>query len=136
MLCLLSSAQQNDSVVHNHVSIPFPNSLPFSYYRILNKVPCTLFVSYLFFFPILNIGVCTWQSQTPNTSFPYLLPNIHKFVLYICVSICVLYISFFFIEILQISDIIWYLSFSDLVNLVWSSPGPSILLQMALFHSF
>jgi len=36
----------------------------------------------------------------------------------------------------HISDIIWYLSFSDLLNLLWSFLGPSMLLQMALFHSF
>ena len=34
------------------------------------------------------------------------------------------------------SDVIWYLPFSDLLHLTWSSPGPSMLLQMALFHSF
>ena len=28
------------------------------------------------------------------------------------------------------------LSLSDLLHLVWQSPGPSMLLQMALFHSF
>ena len=36
----------------------------------------------------------------------------------------------------HISDIIWYLSLSNLLHLVWSSLGPSMLLQMALFHSF
>ena len=30
----------------------------------------------------------------------------------------------------------WYLSFSDLLHTVWQSLGPSMLLQMALFHSF
>ena len=34
------------------------------------------------------------------------------------------------------SDIIWYLSLSDLLHLVWSSLGPCMLLQMAIFHSF
>ena len=34
------------------------------------------------------------------------------------------------------SDTIWYLSFSDLLHLVWQSLDPSMLLQMALFHFF
>ena len=34
------------------------------------------------------------------------------------------------------SDIIGYLSVSDLLHLAWSSLGPSMLLQMALFPSF
>ena len=35
-----------------------------------------------------------------------------------------------------ISDTMWYLSFSDLLHLVWKSLVASMLLQMALFHSF
>ena len=34
-----------------------------------------------------------------------------------------------------ISNIIWYLSFCDLIHLIWHSLGPFVLLQMALFHS-
>ena len=40
---------------------------------------------------------------------------------------------FFFFKALHIRNIIWYLSFSDLVHLVRSSLGPSMLLQMNIF---
>ena len=44
--------------------------------------------------------------------------------------ICVL------LQIPHINDIIWYLSFSDLFCLVWYFLSPSMLLEVALFHSF
>ena len=43
---------------------------------------------------------------------------------------------FVFFWIPCISNIIWYLSFSVWLHLVWSSPSPFMSLQMALFHSF
>ena len=35
-----------------------------------------------------------------------------------------------------VKGVIWYFSFSDLLQSVWQSLGLSMLLQMALFHSF
>ena len=63
---LVSGVQQSDSVIHIHVSILFQIRFPF---RLLHNIdqsslcyavgPCWL--------SILNIAVCTCQSQTPNT---------------------------------------------------------------------
>ena len=50
---------------------------------------------------------------------------------------CKKLICTFFKKISHVSAIIWYcLSVSDLLHLIWQSPGLSILLQMALFCSF
>ena len=62
-----------------------------------------------------------------------------KIVFYICNSVSVFKISSFvpfFIRFHLLSDIMWYLAFFDLLHSVWQSLGPSVLLQMALFHSF
>ena len=39
----------------------------------------------------------------------------------------------FFFKALHIRNIMWYLPFLDLVHLVWSSLGPSMLLQASIF---
>ena len=64
---LVSGVQQSDSVIHIHVSILFQILFPF---RLLHNIeqssqcytvgPCWL--------SILNIAVCTRQSQTPSLS--------------------------------------------------------------------
>ena len=64
---LVSGVQQSESVIHIHVSILFQILFPF---RLLHSIeqsslcytvgPCWL--------SILNIAVCTCQSQTPNLS--------------------------------------------------------------------
>ena len=66
---LVSGVQQSDPVIHIHVSILFQILLPF---RLLQNIeqcylcytlgPCCL--------SILNIAVCTYQSQTPSLSLP------------------------------------------------------------------
>ena len=66
---LVSGVQTSDSVLHIHVSILFQILFPF---RLLQSIdqsslcytvgPCWI--------PILNIAVCTCQSQTPNLSLP------------------------------------------------------------------
>ena len=70
---LVSDVQQSDSVIHIHVSILFQILFPF---RLLQNTeqsslcytvgPCRL--------SILNIVVCTCQSQSPNLSLPQLSP--------------------------------------------------------------
>ena len=54
-----------------------------------------------------------------------------------------LWVCFYFVHLFcfvfripRISEIIWYLSFSDLFHLEWCPLGPSMLCQMARFHSF
>ena len=66
---LASGEQQSDSVIHIHVSILFQILSPF---RLLENIeqcslcytvgPCWL--------SVLNMAVCTCQSQTPNLSLP------------------------------------------------------------------
>ena len=71
------------------------------------------------------------------TSSPVPFGN-YKFIFYVWVyfpsvnkSICI-----FFFWIPCTSGFTWYSSFSDWLHLVWSSLGPSMLLQMVLLHSF
>ena len=87
--------------------------------------------------------MCICQSQTPNVAPlspvpPATIPfGNHKCLLiYLWVYFC--FVSKFICIIFcsTISDIIYYLSLSDLLHLIWKSGGPSMLLQMALFHSF
>ena len=86
----------------------------------------------------------SWKFTSDN---PNLLPisfltstllGNHRFVLYVHKAFSVSWIcslvSYFRFYVL--SGIMWYLSFYFWLHLVWPSPGPSMLLQMALFHSF
>ena len=77
----------------------------------------------------------------PNSSF--ISPLLSTFVSISLFSMSVVcfwflnkFICIFFFKILHISDFMWCLSFSDLLHLVWPSPGPSMLLPVALSHSF
>ena len=45
----------------------------------------------------------------------------------------VVYVYDFLFYIPHMSEIIWFLAFSDLVHLAWYLQGPSMLLQMAVF---
>ena len=84
MFVLVSGVQQSDSVIHKHVSILFQILFPFGLLQSIEQSslghtvgPCWL--------SILNIAVCTCQSQTPNLSLPPHSPPVvtisHKFVL-------------------------------------------------------
>ena len=56
---LVSSVQQNDSVIHKHVSILFQIFSHLGYYRILNSFPCALqrvLVEYILYFLFLTGG--------------------------------------------------------------------------------
>ena len=66
---LVSRVQQSDSVIPIHVSILFQILFPFRLLQnIEQRYPChTLGPCWL---PILNIAVCTCQSQTLNLSLP------------------------------------------------------------------
>ena len=67
---------------------------------------------------VLNIAVCTCQSQTTNLFL-----------------FCIMFICIIFLD----SVCKWYhicLSLSNLLHLIQQFLGPSMLLQMALFHSF
>ena len=53
-----------------------------------------------------------------------------------CKYFILLFIYFFFFFLIpHLSDVIWYLPFSVWLHLVWQSLGPSMWLQMTLFHS-
>ena len=70
---LVSGEQQSDSVIYIYVSILFQILFPFRLLQNIEQLslcytvdPCWL--------PVLNITVCTCQSQTPNLSLPLTLP--------------------------------------------------------------
>ena len=111
---IVSDAQLSDSAMHKHVSVlsqaPLPSRLPHKIEQsslCYSVGPCWL--------SILNIAVCTCQSQTPNL-FPISLPS--SLITIVCsLSIWVCFVNKFIciiFLILHISDIIWYLSFSSL----------------------
>ena len=85
-------------------------------------------------FSMLNTAVCPRPSQTPWLSLP---PGNHKLSLWICFCfvrkfICVIpFYNTFHIQGMPY-DISPFLS--DLPHSVWESPGPPMLLQMALFY--
>ena len=56
--------------------------------------------------------------------------------LFLPFCVCLLLWFLFFFKIPYISEIIWYLSFSDLFHLAQYPLGPSMLSQMARCHSF
>ena len=78
---LVSGIQQSDSLIHIHVSVLFQILFPFRLLQCTEKSflcyivgPCWL--------SVLNIAVCTCQSQTPNLSLLLTLPSSNqKFVL-------------------------------------------------------
>ena len=64
---LVSGVQQSDSVIHIHVSILFQVLFPF---RLLQDIEQTSLCYTVdpYWLSILNMAVCTCQSQTPNLS--------------------------------------------------------------------
>ena len=124
--------------------------------------PCAAAPSILY--PVSNIDwwfvsymiVYMFQCHSPKSSHPLPhSPKVHS--IHLCLFCCLAYrviITIFlnsiyitewskperktlsFFQILYRSDIIWCLSLSDLLHLVWWCLGPSMLLQMALFHPF
>ena len=86
---LASTAQQNESARHIHLSPPFWISLPCRTPQCIKQSSlcytlCSHQLSILYIVSILYM--C--QSQSPNSSHPTPFPlGIHTFVLYICVSI-------------------------------------------------
>ena len=62
---LVSGVQQSDSVIHTRVSILFQVLFPF---RLLHSIEQSslCYTVGLCWLSILNIAVCTCQSQTPN----------------------------------------------------------------------
>ena len=73
--------QQNDSVIHIHVSILFQTLFPFrSLYNIEESSPCCIVGPC--WLPILNTIMCACQSLTPNLSLsPHFSPGNRKFIL-------------------------------------------------------
>ena len=69
---IVSGVQQSDSVIHVHVSIVFQILFPFKLLHDMEQssLCCTVGPCWL---SILNIAVCTCQSQTPYLS---LLPTL------------------------------------------------------------
>ena len=70
---LVSGVQQSDSVTHIHVSILFQILFPFSLLQNIEQSSLCYTVG-LCWLSILDIAVCTCQSQTPNLSLPPTLP--------------------------------------------------------------
>ena len=100
---------------------------------------CTFYPHYLF---ILSLEVCISSAPSPASLIPspalsslgpacWLSPSFTLFLFYVHFLFC------FVFQIPYVSEIIWYLSFS-----IWPisfsiyPEGPSMLLQMATFHSF
>ena len=83
---------------------------------------------------ILNIVVCVCYSQTSNLS-PLFSPllAISLFPMSVSLFLFCKYIHLYHSLRFHIQAV--YFSFSGLLHLVWQSLGPSMLLQMALFHS-
>ena len=66
-VALVSGVQQSDSLIHTHVSVLFQILFPFSLLQnIVQSSLCSTVGPC--WFPILNITVCTRQSQTPHLS--------------------------------------------------------------------
>ena len=80
------------------------------------------------------VCICQYQSSSYPSCPPFTLGN-YKFAFYICDSYFVnkLICNIFVID----CTYKWYIYFSlsDLLHSAWQSLGPSMLLQMALFHS-
>ena len=124
------------STIHIHVSI-LPH-LPSKLARATEQSsmcytvgPCWL--------PILNIAVCTWSSQSPQLSLPPTPATMSSFSKSVSLFLlCKLssFVSFLFrFHICSIPHDISP-SLSSSLHSVWHALGPSMLLQMALFHSF
>ena len=78
---LVSGVQQSNSVMHIHVSILFKILFPF---RLLQSIEQSALCYTVgpYWLSILNIAVCTCQSQSPNPSlphYPYPLVTISSF---------------------------------------------------------
>ena len=110
MLCQFLAVQQSESVIRIHISPLFQTSFSLSPQSVEQSSLCSTVGSHQL--PILYIVVYICQSQSPNSS-PSPL-GVHKFFLYICVSISALQISSSvpFFQIPHISDILQYLFFS------------------------
>ena len=131
---LISAVQQCDSFIHVY---SFSYSFPLWFtqgigYNSLCYIPGLCCLS------ILDIIVCICKSRTPNLSLLSHSPLATKSLFSMSVSL------FLFCRWVHLCHILyctykWYhmvfVSFSDLLHLVWEFLGPSMLLQMALFHS-
>ena len=90
---------------------------------------------------ILNIAVCTFPSQTPKLSLSLILPPAgnRKFI-FKSIShfpFCKwVHLYHFFLDSTYKGYYLIFLCVFDLLHSTWQSVGPSMLLQMTLFHSF
>lgn len=91
---LVSAVQQSASAICLHMTPPFWIFFLLAHHRTLSRVPCAtqyVFINYLVYISPQLVSVC--QSRSPNSSPPpppLLLLDIHRFVLYVCVSISAL----------------------------------------------
>ena len=115
----------------------------------------TIFKGYFPFIVItkywLHSPYCTihpWACATPNSlrlpfphpyiispPFPLLTTNLHSISMSLLLFYYIHCVVFFRFGT-QVQNITQYLSLSDFIHLALCSPGPSVLLQMAKFHSF
>ena len=106
------------------------------YHKILNIVVCAIQWDLVIIHSIYN----RLHLLTPTSySIPPLAPSALATIAYsLCLWVCFCFVDKFVCVLFQIphiSDIIWYLSFSDLLHLVWQSLVASML-QVAVLHSF
>ena len=83
---IVSGIQQSDSGIHIHVFILFQILFSFGLLQNIEQhfLCYTIGSCWLI---ILNIAVCTCQSQTPKLSTSPLLSHNQKFILYVCESL-------------------------------------------------
>ena len=132
---LVSGVQQSDLVIHIHIFLLFQILFP---HKLLQNIEYS-FLRYTIdpcWLSALHVVVCICQSQPPNSSPSPISPLVSTSLpsksmsLFLFSKLVHLHHFFRF----HACDIIWYLSFSDLLHLVWSSLCPSMLLQMTLCH--
>ena len=81
--------------------------------------------------------MCICQSQSPNLSLPPNPPSNCKFILCILTLLIFHFVDKFICSLfLQSTYKQYHIFFFDLLHSVWESLRLSMLLQMALFHSF
>ena len=84
---------------------------------------------------VLSVA-CVRQSQSPNSSYPFLPPSVHTSVLYVYFCFANKTIYTIFLDSMYML-IHWYLFFSFwLTSSIWLSRGPSMSLQRTPFHAF
>ena len=114
-------------------------SLPICYYRIWNRVPCRYTAGPCWLSIYYSSGymsIANSQSFLPY-SLPPCWPLVRSLSLWVCFCLVKKFICIMFFRLcIEVVSYDICLSLPNLLHLVWWSPGPLILLNMALIHSF